>query len=99
MDNLPNTDLLLKTFAENLKRYRIEVHKESTQKFSSRIGVSRRTLIRMESGDGTVSILFWSRAFTIMNVHSQIAVASRSEVAILASMFMSAETAAPEWKK
>ncbi len=56
----------LKSLGERLRRARIARH-EMQQRFADRIGVSRPTLGKMESGDPGVSIGAWAKALELLD--------------------------------
>lgn len=56
----------LKGLGERLQRARIARH-EMQQRFADRIGVSRPTLGKMESGDPGVSIGAWVKALELLD--------------------------------
>jgi len=56
----------LKCLGERLRQLRIARH-EMQQRFADRLGVSRPTLGRMESGDPGVSIGAWVKALELLD--------------------------------
>ena len=50
-----------------VKRVRTEVLFETAKQFAERVGCAKRIVAKLESGDGSVSILIWYRAVTVID--------------------------------
>jgi len=58
-------ETLCKTIGSSLQSYRINELNQTQELMAARIGISRRTYVRMEAGDPTVKIGYWLEAAMI----------------------------------
>ena len=77
----------LDKIAENLKAQRTIVFKESEQKFAERfvlfgVNVDENDIIKMESGDGNISIEKWICAWQVMQVSDAVIKSTKSDAAL-----------------
>jgi transcriptional regulator with XRE-family HTH domain len=61
----------LRCLGERLRQARIARH-EMQQRFANRLGVSRPTLSKMESGDPGVSIGAWAKALELLDRYDEL---------------------------
>lgn len=89
-------DDLLKTrmtrMGSNLREFRKACLKESMAEFAVRLGITDKTLEKMEKGSPGVAIGTWVAAWEIMGVGSQIESVSRAFDATLDALIKDAES-------
>lgn len=74
------------TMGRGVREYREQVLNVTQEAFGSRIGATRATVIKMEQGDPSVSMKYWIRAWSLMEVLNGITEASYPDVVLYLAM-------------